>query len=65
MYLIALICPPLAILLTGKVFQAVLNVPLCLLFFIPGVVHAFAVVSQSNANRHTNKLVKALASSRR
>ena len=41
-YLIALIIPPLAVLLCGKPGQAVLNFFLCLLFLVPGVIHAAA-----------------------
>lgn len=41
---LCVILPPLAVLFSGKPFQAVLNIGLCLLGWIPGVLHAFAVV---------------------
>lgn len=47
MYLLALILPPLAVLFTGRPFQAFLNLILCLFFYIPGVIHAILVVHES------------------
>ncbi len=44
-YLLAIIFPPLAVLLCGKPIQAVLNCFLTLLLWIPGVVHAILVVN--------------------
>ena len=46
MYLVALLCPPLAVLMAGKPIQALLNVALTCLFMIPGIIHAFAVVNE-------------------
>lgn len=43
----ALVFPPIALLLCGKPFQAVLNLGLCLLFWLPGVLHALLVVMDS------------------
>jgi uncharacterized membrane protein YqaE (UPF0057 family) len=39
-YLLAIILPPVAVLLCGKPVQALLNLVLTLFFWIPGVVHA-------------------------
>lgn len=59
-YLLAVFCPPLAVLAAGKPGQAVLNFVLCLFFYIPGLVHALCVVGEENANRRTEKIVSAI-----
>ena len=46
MYFLAIVLPPLAVLLTGRPFQAFLNLILSLFFYIPGVVHAILVVHE-------------------
>lgn len=56
-YLIALICPPLAVLLCGKVFQSLLSIVLCLCFWFPGVIHALFVVSSHNADKRNKELM--------
>ena len=43
-YLLAIFLPPVAVLISGKPFQALLNIFLCLFFFIPGILHALFVV---------------------
>lgn len=35
MYLLAVLCPPLAVLFTGKPFQALLNLILTCIFWLP------------------------------
>jgi uncharacterized membrane protein YqaE (UPF0057 family) len=64
LYLLAIVLPPLAVLLVGKPVQAVLNVLLCCLLWIPGAVHAIMVVSESKANKRHKEMVKALKSSK-
>jgi uncharacterized membrane protein YqaE (UPF0057 family) len=59
-YLLALILPPLAVLLCGKPIQFALNIFLCLLFWIPGVVHAILVVHSHLADVRNKKLIKAI-----
>ena len=51
LYLLAIVFPPLAVLLTGRPVQAVLNIFLTLLIWLPGVIHAFAVVGEHKANQ--------------
>jgi len=60
-YLIAIILPPVAVLLCGKVGQAVLNCVLCLCFLVPGIIHALMVVSSHKADQRTDRLVAELA----
>lgn len=50
LYLVALIFPPLAVLLCGKPFQAILNCLLCLLLIVPGIIHAICIVAEHNAH---------------
>jgi len=59
-YLIALLLPPLAVFLCGKPFQGILNIFLCLLFWVPGVIHAMFVVHSHLADKRTDKLIKAM-----
>jgi len=52
-WLFALIFPPVALLLCGKPVQAVLNLVLCLFFWLPGVIHALLVVNDTNREERT------------
>jgi uncharacterized membrane protein YqaE (UPF0057 family) len=49
MYLLAVLCPPFAVLCCGKPFQAVfVNLPLTLLFYFPGLIHACCLIGNLN-----------------
>ena len=56
-YLLAILLPPVAVLMCGKPVQACLNVLLTICFWIPGVIHAMLVVSSTQADNRTTKLV--------
>ena len=58
-YFLAIILPPLAVLLCGKPLQFVLNLILTLFFWIPGMIHAILVVHDYNADKRVEKIVKA------
>jgi uncharacterized membrane protein YqaE (UPF0057 family) len=60
-YVLAILLPPLAILLCGKPFQAIINVPLTLLFWIPGMLHALFVVNSYLADRRVTELAAAMS----
>ena len=60
-YFLAIILPPVAVLLCGKPVQFVLNIFLTLLFWIPGVVHAILVVNSHLADKRADKIVKAVS----
>lgn len=60
LYLFAVICPPLAVLLVGKPIQALLNLFLCILLYFPGLIHAIMVVSESKADKRNKELVRAM-----
>ena len=64
-YLIAIILPPLAVLLCGKPFQFILNIVLTLCFWIPGMIHALLVVNGHLADRRTDRIVGAIQQTRR
>ena len=59
-YLIAVILPPLAVFLCGKIGQAILNCILTLFFFVPGVVHALMVVHSHEADKRNKALIRAI-----
>ena len=58
MYLLAVVLPPLAVLLCGKPFQAIVNVALTLLFWIPGTVHALFVAHNYYADKRQERLIR-------
>lgn len=55
LYLLAIVLPPVAVLLTGRPVQAALNAGLTFFFWLPGVIHAFAVVHEHKANQRAGK----------
>ena len=59
-YFLAIILPPLAVLLCGKPVQFILNIFLTLLFWIPGVIHAILVVNSHLADKRAEKIVQAV-----
>jgi uncharacterized membrane protein YqaE (UPF0057 family) len=57
LYLLAILLPPMAVLLCGKPFQAILNLVLTLLGWIPGVIHACLVVSSHHADQRNQRVI--------
>ena len=55
LYLLAILIPPVAVLLTGRPVQALLNVFLTLALWFPGVLHAILVVNEHKANQRARK----------
>jgi len=61
MLVLCYICPPLAVLLMGKPFNAVFNVFLTgLLFWIPGIKHALYCYADWAADKKFNRVVDAI-----
>ena len=58
MRLLAIILPPVAVLLCGKPIQALLNLALCCLVWIPGVIHAWGVVTDKKADNRAAKYAR-------
>ena len=65
LYLVAIILPPLAVLLVGKPFQAIINLILTLLFYVPGLIHALLVVNNHYADKRTERIVREMRQDRR
>lgn len=61
MILLAIVFPPLAVLLCGKPMQAFLNFFLTILGWIPGVIHAILVVNARNADRRHKEMMGVMA----
>ena len=60
-YVLALLLPPLAVLLCGKPFQAILNLLLTLCFWVPGVVHALIVANDYYEDQRNDQLIRAVS----
>ena len=50
-YFFCVVCPPVAILLTGRMGSFLLSLILTLLFWVPGVIHAVLVVMDYDAEQ--------------
>jgi uncharacterized membrane protein YqaE (UPF0057 family) len=61
LYLLSIIFPPAAVLLVGKPIQALINLVLCLFFWIPGVIHAILVVNERKADKRAKQTAKYIA----
>ena len=59
MIIVAILLPPLAVLLCGKPIQSLINIPLTLLFWLPGMIHAIIVVNNHNADKRQKSLIAA------
>lgn len=64
MYLLAILLPPLAVLLCGKPIQALINILLTFAFWVPGVIHAILVVNAKKQDKRVEQLAKAMGQSR-
>ena len=51
MILLAILFPPLAVLILGKPFQSIINLILCLCFYIPGMIHAILLIQQKKEEK--------------
>ena len=60
LYLLAILIPPLAVLLCGKPLQALFNLVLTLLLWIPGMLHALFVVHGHYADKRNERAIKAM-----
>jgi uncharacterized membrane protein YqaE (UPF0057 family) len=57
-WILAIFLPPLAVLIWGTFLSAVINLILTLFFWIPGVIHAIAVINDQDAKRRHGELLK-------
>jgi uncharacterized membrane protein YqaE (UPF0057 family) len=58
--LLAITCPPLAVLITGTPSQAAKNALLTALLFVPGVIHALNVVEKRTVERQYEAVFQAM-----
>jgi uncharacterized membrane protein YqaE (UPF0057 family) len=58
--LLAIVCPPLAVLATRNRSATAANVGLTLLGFVPGVVHALRTVEQHTIERQYDSVMRVL-----
>lgn len=61
-YFLAIILPPLAVLLCGRLGSFILNLVLTLLGWLPGIIHAVLVVQSSDTERRHRETLQALQS---
>ena len=64
LYLLAILAPPIAVLLIGRPISALLNFGLTLLFWVPGAIHAIMVVNEHKANKRADRLANEIAGPR-
>jgi uncharacterized membrane protein YqaE (UPF0057 family) len=64
-YLLAIFLPPVAVLICGKPIQALLNLVLTLLLWVPGAIHACFVVHNYYADKRTQRIVRAIERGRK
>jgi len=57
-YILAIFLPPVAVLLKGKPIQAFINLLLCLLLYVPGIIHAILIINEANADKRTKKILE-------
>lgn len=60
LYLLAICLPPVAVLCCGRPVSALLNAFLCLLFVVPGIIHAIMCVNEYKADRRAERMAKAI-----
>lgn len=65
LYLLAVVLPPVAVLLVGKPFQALLNLLLTICFWFPGAIHAILVVKDKKDDKRMKKQAKLIAEAKR
>lgn len=58
---LAVVCPPLAVLSSGNRSEVVKNAGLTLCLFVPGVVHALGVVDRYTTGRRYESVMRAMA----
>lgn len=59
-YFFAIFLPPVAVLLCGRPFSAILNFLFTLCGWIPGTIHAVLLVQSYEANKRNERLIKAI-----
>jgi uncharacterized membrane protein YqaE (UPF0057 family) len=55
---LAFVCPPAAVLLSGKPSQGAVNCLLTLMLYVPGVCHALSVVGQYQTDKRNETIMR-------
>jgi uncharacterized membrane protein YqaE (UPF0057 family) len=63
-YVLAVLLPPVAVLICGKPVQALFNLLLTLLLWIPGIIHAMFVVNSYLADQRAKQIKEAISQSK-
>jgi uncharacterized membrane protein YqaE (UPF0057 family) len=58
--LLAVVCPPLAVLATGNRSKFAANLGLTLLFYVPGMLHALSEVDRYSVTKRYDSVMRAL-----
>jgi uncharacterized membrane protein YqaE (UPF0057 family) len=64
LYVLAFLFPPIAVLMCGRPLAFLVNLILCLAFWVPGVIHAFYIVNQHLQEKQTQQIVEAIEKNR-
>jgi uncharacterized membrane protein YqaE (UPF0057 family) len=64
LYVLAFLFPPIAVLMCGRPLAFLVNLILCLCFWVPGVIHAFYIVNQHLQEKQTQQIVEAIEKNR-
>jgi uncharacterized membrane protein YqaE (UPF0057 family) len=59
LYLLSVFCPPLAVVAAGRFRELPASLGLTLLFFVPGVLHAWDLVERQDVERRYEAVVRA------
>ena len=60
MYLLAILLPPIAVLLVGRPMLALLNLVLSCFLYVPGIVHALFMVHSKKSDKRHKELLSAM-----
>lgn len=60
MYFLAIVAPPLAVIFTGRVGSAFLNIILTLCIYVPGMIHAIFIVQDHKASKRHKQYTRAV-----
>lgn len=56
-YFLCFLCPPIAILTTGKLGSMLLNIILTIFLWVPGIIHAILVVNKYYEDKRHRQLM--------
>lgn len=59
-YFLCFVCPPLAVLSTGRIIGTFVSGALTLFYWVPGVIHALLCVRDFNQQHQTKKIIRVM-----